>query len=77
MKASSSQPQEVGVSEPLAAFGGVSPLQGGDYVSHKARVSLLIVRGRRERSERGVTPADFLCKAECGGNRQGAGWLVS
>jgi len=33
--------------------GGVSPLQGGDYVSHKTRLSLPLVRGRRERSERG------------------------
>ena len=39
--------------DPLAAFGGVSPLQGGDYICHKARVSFPLVRGRRERSERG------------------------
>ena len=48
--------------DPLAAFGGVSPLQGGDYICHKARVSLPLVRGRRERSERGGRSAELLCK---------------
>ena len=39
--------QKVRSSDPLAA------LQGGDHICHKARVSLPLVRGRRERSERG------------------------
>src|SRR4030095_10693807 len=55
--------QKFGVSDPLAAFGAVSPLQGGDYICHKARVSLPLVRGRRERSERGGRSSELLCKA--------------
>ena len=38
--------QKVGLSDPLAAFGGVSSLQGGDYVCHKARSSLPLARER-------------------------------
>ena len=45
--------QKVRSSDPLAA------LQGGDHICHKARVSLPLVRGRRERSERGVARPNF------------------
>src|SRR5262245_42857670 len=38
---------------PPAAFGGSPPHGGGELSSHVAAVNLPLVRGRRERSERG------------------------
>src|SRR5262245_53293818 len=41
------------VSDPLGAFGAVSPSRGGEKLPQNAAPNLPLLRGRRERSEQG------------------------